>query len=355
VIDRASQKLNNAFPDDPEIEADLRTSLSRAYKNVSHWDQAQRELNIALELNTRTRGKTSDQTLAVRKELALIYHIIDDRGAKLNNARAIEAAMNERYGASDLKTLDAQGDVVDALEDYGYHSEARKGSEELWSELKKRLGVDSASTLTEQIRYSWLLLESGRIEEAKEICGDAFERIKRQVHTENNILIKRAKCCLGAAYIIQGHIDSAETLYGMRKMPEQVGIEHVFQGEFDLDGEPFQLIVFFETWCPYSRRAMLRIRQVDRQYSQFGLKILGFTNSSPNDDVENYLEEQKISFAAFKENGRSWNYFGCEGTPAIRLLYRGYLIWEYYWPATDRIPTQMLEAMVSAQSCGIIQ
>ena len=97
---------------------------------------------------------------------------------------------------------------------------------------------------------------------------------------------------------------------------------------------------------------------VDRQYNQFGLNITGMTrvNKSATDEgVNPYLEDLGIEFAVFKENGRSWNYFECSGTPSIRLLCDGYLIWEKPWFTNDVISTQMLEAMAEAQSCGIIQ
>ena len=56
------------------------------------------------------------------------------------------------------------------------------------------------------------------------------------------------------------------------------------------------------------------------------------------------------NFAAVQENGRAWNYFDCNGTPSIRLLSVGYLIWEYAWLAPDRVPTPILEGLVATQS-----
>jgi tRNA A-37 threonylcarbamoyl transferase component Bud32/tetratricopeptide (TPR) repeat protein len=358
VLDRASQMLTEAFPDDPGIEAELRTSLGKAYLNVGRWEPARRELVTALGLSENVLGKTHDKTLDLLNDLYLAYRVIDDKKAKLANARAYEEAVTERFGSSHVDALVARSTVAYALMDIGRISEARELSEEVLIGLKKQLGADSASTLEEQIQYSWLLLESGRIDEAEELARDALNKVEKQSQGDNSYFLKMAKSCLAGTFIVQGKIDSAKALYGNREMPEKFGIEHNFQGDFNLSDKPFQLLVFFETWCPFSHQAMVRLEEVNRQYSQFGLNIIGLTNvtkNSTDEDVERYLENENISFAAFKENGRSWNYFDCDGTPSIRLICNGYLIWQYAYLAPNRIPAKMLEGMVAAQSCGIVQ
>jgi hypothetical protein len=326
--------------------------------NIGHWSPSERELNIALGLSKSTWGENDEKTLEIRYELQTLYSILDDSRAGYENARSIEAALTEFYGDSDIRVLEARASVAGHLDDIGRLGDARQLSREVWEDFKKYLGADSGQTLLEQIRYSWFLLESGQIEKSRETARDALDRILKQVSSENHIMARRARSCLAAAYIIQNEIDSARILYGNFKVPEKFGIERSFNGDFDLKSKPFQLLIFFETWCPFSHQAMIRFEEVNRQYSQFGLNVLGLTKitkSSSEEEVERYLAENEISFATFKENGRSWNYFRCDGTPSIRLLCKGYLIWEQLWPATDRIPNRMLEALVSAQSCGIVR
>lgn len=358
IIDRASQMLTGAFPDDPGIEAELRTSLGNAYLNIDHYEQAERELLIALGLSESVLGKSDDKTLAILNDLGFVYSITGDNKKKLDIRTTVENAMTERFGSSHIEVLTAKSDVAGALTDVGRISEARNLSEEVWKGYKDHLGADSFSTLYEQLRYSWLLLESGRTDEAEELADDALKKVKGQVRSENSRLLKQAMSCLAATFIVQGKIDSAKTLYGDREIPEKFGIERTFQGDFDLNNEPFQLLVFFETWCPFSHQAMIRLEQVNRQYRQFGLNIIGLTSvtkNSTDEDVFNYLKDENIDFAVFKENGRAWNYFNCAGTPSIRLLCKGYIIWEYAYLAPDQIPTKILEGIVSAQTCGIVK
>ena len=100
---------------------------------------------------------------------------------------------------------------------------------------------------------------------------------------------------------------------------------------------------------------MANLGKINNQYSQLGLDIIGFTKVTKNAtdaDVPPYLKNLKADFTVVKENGRAWNYYNCQGTPAIRLLYKGYLIFENGGYSSDRITTQILEGIVEAQSCG---
>lgn len=357
IIDRSSQKLTGAFPDDPEVEAELRKCLGKAYMNLGHWDPAKRELGTALRLCEDNLGPTHDKTLESRYDMAAILSILNDRKGQLSNNRALLAAYIERWGESSPDVLKRKGILAGGLMSSGSYSSARKYSEESWEGLKLQLGADSSSTLYEQIRYAWILLETGRTVEAEELVRDALSRAER-VYGQDHDLVRMAKSGLAAAYIVQSKIDSAIAVYGSRKMPEKFGIERTFQGELDLSSRPFQLLVFFETWCPYSNNAMVRFEKVYQQYGLFGLNVIGLTSTTKNsteEDVERFIAEKKISFAAFKENGRAWNYFDCTGTPSVRLLCNGYQIWEWISPAFSWVPTVILEGLVEAQNRGIVK
>ena len=356
IIERASQKLNGAFPDDPEIEAKLRESLGLAYSKIGHYQEAKGEFLTGLGLRRKLFGDTHDLTLKLLNHIFLIYDIIGDKKEKLNVTTEIYDAYLKRYGETDIRTLAQKGALAGALELNGNISRSRLTSEEAWSGLKQNLGADSSETLYEQSRYAWILMRSGQTNQARELAGDALARATR-VYGDDHMTVMNARSSLAAVYIVQNKFDSAKVLYGNQRVPDKFGIERVFQGDFDLETKPFQLLIFFETWCPFSRHAMVDLAEVDRQYNQFGLNITGMTqvNKSATDEgVNPYLEDLGVKFAVLKENGRSWNYFHCGGTPSLRLLYDDYLIWEEAWFSSNLLATQMLEAMAESQSSGIV-
>ncbi len=353
ILERASQKLNGAFADDPEIEAELRRSLGLAYGKIGHYQEAKREFLTGLALCRKKFGDTHDQTLELLEEISRIYSVIGDKKEKLSVTEEIYGVYLKRYGETDSRTLEQKGYLAGALELNANISSARQASEEAWSGLKQNLGADSSETIYAQSRYAWILLRSGWTDQASEVAGDALASAVR-VYEDDNWVVMNAKSSLAAVYIVQNKFDSAKAIYDNQKIPDKFGIERVFQGSFDLDSKPFQLLVFFETWCPFSRQTMADLGKVDRQYNQLGLNITGMTQvnkSAMDEGVNPYLDELGIKFAVLKENGRSWNYFNCEGTPSLRLIYDDYLIWEEGWFTS--LSTQMLEAMAEAQSSGI--
>jgi len=90
-------------------------------------------------------------------------------------------------------------------------------------------------------------------------------------------------------------------------MPAEIDIEHVFQGEFDANSGPFQLLMFFEEWCPFSQNAMPRAEKTFRQYRLQGLDVIGFTKvsrSATDEAVRQVLADKDISFTMVKPSPR---------------------------------------------------
>jgi serine/threonine protein kinase len=351
-LDRASQRLSTAFPNEPEIEADLRRSLGKAYQNVGQWQKSERELDASLELFHTFLDSSDEKILELRYDLASLYNILDYDTKRLTNARAIYSAFQKRGNDSDLGVLEAKTDLADALEEYGSYGEAERLLEEAWAGFKQYLGVDSARTLSVQTGYAWLLMESKQFEAARRIAGDAMIRAGR-TYGSNSGSFKNARSCLSGIYLTQGQVDSAMALYDRHVVPERFGIERSFQGTFDLNDKPFQLLVFFATWCPYSHQAMLKLERIDRQYSPFGLNIMGLVEKwgySSDDDLESYLSNNEIGFAACQEDGRAWSFFDAGGTPAIRLLCNNQLVWETGGTGSLKYLPDMLEGALASRT-----
>ena len=206
------------------------------------------------------------------------------------------------------------------------------------------------SLLDAQIHRAWLLLQDGRTEESQEVARAVYD-LAVSHHDQAAPVVRDATSILAATHIVAEDIAAARKLYGDRRVPETFGIEHTFQGKFDMADNDFKVLVFFETWCPFSRLAMGDLATLYRQYNQFGLDVIGMTRVSRNaedKDVDRYISDMGIDFTVVKENGRSWNFFECKGTPSVRLVSNGYLIWEKGGYTSNAIAIPMLESMVSA-------
>lgn len=349
IIDAAREKLDGAFPDEPELEAELRQSIGYAYDNLGHHKEAKQELNRAAILYEQNFGVTDDRTLDLLSDLNMISRFLGDNQACVEITSKQEKAIKQRFGEMSREANLARQSSAVALERAGRVNEAAAKAEKAWRGFQAE-GTDTTEILWSKSQFAWLQLRSGRTQSAAELAAEVFSKSKA-VFGESGPETNDARSLLAATFITQGKIDSAKALYGYRIVPDTFGIEHVFQGKFDLNTNHFQLLVFFEEWCPFSRLAMIQLARVDRQYRQFGITTCGMTRvnrSATDEKVENYLKELGIDFTVVKENGRSWNYFSCAGTPSIRILADGYLIWEKGSYTGDAIAVPLLEGMVLA-------
>ncbi len=133
------------------------------------------------------------------------------------------------------------------------------------------------------------------------------------------------------------------------QLPDTMDIERIYQGAFQ-DGEPgIKILVFWETWCPYSQRAVPKIDQIYREYKAFGVDVLGLTRvrrSSTDEKVTAFLRDNDVSFANVKETGRAWNYFDCRGTPFVVVTHDNEIVWEDVVPSAEAFSDRIIEGLL---------
>ena len=351
VLDSASEKISGAFVDEPEVEAEIRRSLGMAYLNIGRWRQAQRQLTPALALRKQALGLGHDKTIQSIEDLRLAHLILGEYKANLDLERELVSARTLRSGSDDPAESISHSELAYALEDVGNLSEAQQVAREIWETHLAAQGPDSEETLTDQAHYSWLLMKNGRFNQAEETGIDALTR-STDVLGDDHPTTAMARSAVAASYIAQGKIQEARMLYGDRRIPENIDIEFAFQGGLESNTAPFQLLVFFEEWCPFSQNALPRAENTYHQYRAQGLDVIGFTTvdrSSTDAAVRQLLIDKEISFTAVKEPGRLWTYFNTRATPSFRLLHDGFLIWENEINPSDPIPHLMVEGMVATR------
>ncbi len=70
LLDREAKRLEAEFAGQPELEAEVRTTLGVAYRNLARLDEAERHLKLALELHAATDGQTSPEYARSLREMA---------------------------------------------------------------------------------------------------------------------------------------------------------------------------------------------------------------------------------------------------------------------------------------------
>jgi tetratricopeptide (TPR) repeat protein len=350
VLDRASPKVSEVLADDPLAEAEVRHSLGLGYLRIARNQQAEDHLLRALALYKQELGTEHDRTLQILGDISFLYSITGEfrKGLEIVGQKA--AARQSRFGRHDPKTLAAQLSVASyhaARNDMAAAIDLTRRTLEIYQQT---LGSDNRLTHEAQIQYAWLLVEQGQFAEAEQLASEDLRRAQASFGNHDD-LTKGARSVLAAALLSQGRVKECHALYDNKPLPANLGIEYEFQGEPSVD-RGWDLLLFWETWCPFSERAVPYYETIYKQYRDAGLDILGLTEcraGSNDDEVRKFISEKNLSFAIARDNGRPANYYGCDGVPSVRLLDDGELIWESNGYTSRYMPRSMLEGLIAAK------
>lgn len=350
LLDKSTKMLEAAFPDDPEIEADIRHSLGLGYFMCEEYDKAREHMSYALTLRKETLGDLHPKTKTSLEDLSELNSLTGDFGDYLANCKEICRFDSVSFGIRNENTLSSQLSVVGGLERLGRIAEALEMTTEIRESCLQEY-PDNVKLLNQVNRnLSWLLLQSGRLDEAERLARENFEMATTRI--EDSWYAESSKSGLAAALISQGKLEEAVKLYGNFPTYPDLDREYDMQGRFDQNESDVHLIAFWEEWCPYCDRMMGKLEKLYRKYRNYGIDVVGVTNlwrPSTRKDGEKFLRDHDITFPIIKEGGKAFDYFNCTGVPSIRLIYKGNLIWEEHVPSTEPISRHMLEGIVKAQ------
>jgi len=350
VLDRASPKVSEVLSDDPLAEADVRHSLGLGYFRIARNMQAEEHLLRALAIYKQELGTEHDRTLKVLVDIAFLYSVTGENRKRLDIVRQIAEARQLRFGPFDPRTLAAKLTVANNQAAMNDMTEAIDLTRRTMEICQQTLGMENRLTFEAQLQYAWLLVEQERFVEAEQLARQGLQRAQVSFGDSDN-LTKGARSVLAAALISQGRVKECHDLYDNKPLPTNLGIEYEYQGVPAID-RGWDLLLFWETWCPFSERAMPYYEKIYQQYRDAGLDILGLTEcraGSSDEEVRRFISEKNLSFTIARENGRPANYYACDGVPAIRLLHDGELIWESNDYSSRYVPRSMLEGLIAAK------
>ena len=349
LLDETSNLLIDAFPDDPEIESDIRHALGVGYYWCEKNKEARENLNYALELRKKTLGDLHPKTKETLEALSELYTVTGEYKDDLAVCKEICRIDSTNFGLGHENTVESRISVAGTLAKIGKYSDALK----LIKNTKKDyLAANPGDIKIESeidVSLSWFCLQNGLIHEAEEIALANYELAKSEI--EESWYIERSKSTLAAAFIAQGKLEEAKKLYGNYPTFEGLDREYNIKGDFDQNKSEFHLIIFWEEWCPYCDKMMRKVEKLYRQYKNEGFDVVGLTNllkPSTRELCEKFIESHNISFPIIKEGGAAFDHFNVSGVPSIRLIYQGYLIWDHQLISTEPISKQMLDGIVMA-------
>jgi serine/threonine protein kinase/tetratricopeptide (TPR) repeat protein len=212
VLERASQRIEHRFQDQPLVEAAIRTTLGDTYFDLGDYPPAERHCRRAAELYRQTLGPDDSRTLAARYRVAAVL----DREGRLKEARALHEEVLETrrrvLGVDDPATFSSMGGLAQTLRDLGWLKEARALYEQVLEHRRRVLGPEDPDTLRTMNNLAGvysalgLLVESGKLHEQ---VLDARRRIMPPEHPD--LLMAMDNMAIVLSH--RGRLDEARKLH----------------------------------------------------------------------------------------------------------------------------------------------
>ena len=213
ALDRAAARVEGKFAGQPVVEAAIRGTIGRTYKDLGLYPEARRQLLAALDLSLRALGPNNANTLGIQADMLEM----DTAGGNLTEAEKQLALLVERSrrvsGASSPDTLKYMRDLsnVYALENKFPQAEAldRQGLDL----SRQTFGLEAPATLAAEKALALDYHDQGKYPEAEAMLKTVLESDRRVLGPEHPDTLAAMRD-LGNNDVSEGKFADAEQLIG---------------------------------------------------------------------------------------------------------------------------------------------
>jgi hypothetical protein len=211
ALDRAAGRLDQRFPDEPLLEADLRETLATTYDSLGEFAGEEKQLRRVIDLRRAKLGPEHARTLAAS---SLLASCLASQG-RLDEAHrwgsATYLALERTLGPDAPATLQAANNQVYVLKALGLLPEATRLARRTLASARRTLGEDRDETRYALSNLSSILWAQGQMVEAEALNVEAlaaFTRARGPEHPETLSVMSN----LASVYWSEGKLAEAEQM-----------------------------------------------------------------------------------------------------------------------------------------------
>jgi serine/threonine protein kinase/tetratricopeptide (TPR) repeat protein len=212
ILDRTVQRLDKELKGQPDIEADLRTTIGTVYFDLGQFKKAETTFREALALRKKLLG---NEHLDVASSLNNVANAVWQQG-RLTEAESLHRealAMRKRLlGSEHADIASSLNNVGSALLDQGKFAEAETLYRQALAMRKKLLGSENPTVANSLNNVGNALYKQGKFAEAEALYREALA-IKKKLLGSEHPDVANALNNLGAVLEEQGKFAEAETTH----------------------------------------------------------------------------------------------------------------------------------------------
>ena len=212
ALDRASERIDGQFEEQPLVEAAIRHTVGTSYLTLGEFDRAERHLQQAAELRGRLLGREHGKTLASRFNLSTS---IFEQGRYLEAERGFEEIMEIQIrvlGAEHSQTLAGMTNRAAAVFALGRYEEADDYTRELLQIQRRVLHEEHPALLKTMANLAAIMKARGEFADAEEHCRDVLQ-VQRRVLRDEHPDTLDSMTILANAVLCQGRYAEAGSLH----------------------------------------------------------------------------------------------------------------------------------------------
>ena len=235
VVDLASTKIGGQFPDQPLVEADIRSTLGRTYMALGILDSAEEHFRASVRLNELGRGPEDPMTLGAIDELTMVLIQLYKFEEAERNLRKLIDIREKRQGSEALSTLKTKEGLGVLMKRMGRYQEAEAFYDNALEYATRTEGLEHEDTLRSTTNLAKLYMAQGRFAEAEALLEDVVE-VRSRVFQKDHPLTLRSKQTYASSMRERGKLQEAldicdaliepyERVYGSHFLTYQLQIE----------------------------------------------------------------------------------------------------------------------------------
>jgi tetratricopeptide (TPR) repeat protein len=227
ALDRAAARIPGKFEKQPLVEAAIRQTIARTYRDLGLYADAQPQLERAIELRTRVQGERDPDTLTAVRDLAEIYVFLGKfEPAQKLHSRVLEVR-RRMLGEEHPDTVDSMMQLAEAYQRGGRYAEAEPIAAKALELASRVLGEEHEGTMDALNELALVYIREGKYVAAEVLFSKLVQTHSRLLGEEHPNTL-RGMNNLAGVYNREGKYQQAEALRSkvLEIQRRVLGVEH---------------------------------------------------------------------------------------------------------------------------------
>ena len=212
MLDEAAGRMDDDLGTLPEIDAQVRTRIGLAYQTLGLYDEAQRHLQIALEVRRQSLGEEHPDTALSRSNLGMLAIDMGDYKRAHKLLAEYVDALERRAAAQDGAYVQALNNLAVSLCNLGRYAEARPICATALGLARELHGPEHRDVASCLDTRGWIHMGQGRYDEAEQAYRDSLT-MSRHLWGDEHLQVATTAANFGELLQRKGDFKAAEGLF----------------------------------------------------------------------------------------------------------------------------------------------